>query len=96
MKIIILGAGSVGSTLAANLTSEANDITLIDVDAKKLQNLQDRLDIRTVVGPASHPDVLRAAGAEDADIHTWRALILNFGDASNGPWTWSMCSWVMM
>ncbi len=68
MKIIILGAGSVGSTLAANLTSEANDITLIDVDAKKLQNLQDRLDIRTVVGPASHPDVLRAAGAEDADM----------------------------
>ncbi len=68
MKIIILGAGSVGSTLAANLTSEANDITLIDVDAKKLQNLQDRLDIRTVVGPASHPDVLRAAGADDADM----------------------------
>jgi trk system potassium uptake protein TrkA len=68
MKIIILGAGSVGSTLAANLTSEANDITLIDIDAKKLQNLQDRLDIRTVVGPASHPDVLRAAGAEDADM----------------------------
>lgn len=68
MKIIILGAGSVGSTLAANLTSEANDITLIDIDAKKLQNLQDRLDIRTVVGPASHPDVLRSAGAEDADM----------------------------
>lgn len=68
MKIIILGAGQVGSSLAGNLASEANDITVVDTDAKRLQDLQDRLDLRTVAGVASHPDVLRRAGAEDADM----------------------------
>lgn len=68
MKIIILGAGQVGASMAYNLASEANDITLVDVNAKLLQDLQDRLDIRTVVGRASHPEVLRRAGAEDADM----------------------------
>lgn len=68
MKIIILGAGQVGSSLAENLTSEANDITIIDKDEKTLLALQDRLDLRTIAGHASHPDVLRAAGADDADM----------------------------
>ncbi len=68
MKIIILGAGQVGSSLANHLASEANDITVIDTDSKRLQELQDRLDLRTVAGQASHPDVLRRAGAEDADM----------------------------
>ncbi len=68
MKIIILGAGQVGSSLANHLASEANDITVIDSNSKRLQELQDRLDLRTVAGQASHPDVLRRAGAEDADM----------------------------
>jgi trk system potassium uptake protein TrkA len=68
MKIIILGAGQVGSTVASNLVSEANDITVVDHDANKLRTLQDHLDIRSVVGHASHPDVLARAGAEDADM----------------------------
>lgn len=68
MKIIILGAGQVGSSLAENLTSEANDITVIDKDEKTLIALQDRLDLRTIAGHASHPDILRAAGADDADM----------------------------
>jgi trk system potassium uptake protein TrkA len=68
MKIIILGAGQVGSSLANNLASEANDITVVDVDSRLLQELQDRLDLRTVKGQASHPDVLQRAGAEDADM----------------------------
>lgn len=68
MKIIILGAGQVGSSVAANLASEANDITMVDTDAKLLRDLQDRLDIRTIAGHASYPDVLRRAGAEDADM----------------------------
>ncbi len=68
MKIIILGAGQVGASLANNLASEANDITVVDVDSKRLQELQDRLDLRTVAGLASHPDVLHRAGAEDADM----------------------------
>jgi trk system potassium uptake protein TrkA len=68
MKIIILGAGQVGSSLAASLTTESNDITVVDNNEKALQALQDRLDLRTIAGMASHPIVLRQAGADDADM----------------------------
>ena len=68
MKIIILGAGQVGTSMAEILSGEANDITLIDMNASHLQKLQDRLDIRTILGNASYPDVLAQAGGEDADI----------------------------
>ncbi len=68
MKIIILGAGTVGSSLAEHLTSEANDITLVDQNDELLRGLQDHVDIRTVHGNASYPDVLQRAGAEDADM----------------------------
>jgi trk system potassium uptake protein TrkA len=68
MKIIILGAGQVGSSVAQNLAREANDITVVDNRAEVLRDLQDRIDIRTVLGPASHPEVLTRAGAEDADM----------------------------
>lgn len=68
MKIIILGAGQVGSSVAQNLASEANDITIVDTNTRILHELQDRLDLRAVAGEASYPDVLRRAGAEDADM----------------------------
>jgi len=68
MKIIILGAGQVGGTRAEHLASEANDITVVDTDGERLRDLGDRLDIRTVQGRASLPNVLRQAGADDADM----------------------------
>jgi len=68
VKIIILGAGQVGSSVAESLASEQNDITIVDVDAPRLRALQDRLDLRTVLGNAAHPSVLREAGADDADL----------------------------
>ena len=68
MKIVILGAGQVGSSVAESLASEANDITLVDIDPARLRNLQDRLDVRTVVGSAAHPSVLVDAGIEDCDM----------------------------
>ena len=68
MNIIILGAGQVGSSVAQNLSSEANDITLVDINVSLLEELSDRLDIQTVVGHASHPDVLKKAGISDADM----------------------------
>jgi trk system potassium uptake protein TrkA len=68
MKIIILGAGQVGVSVAENLAREANDVTVVDSNAEFLQELQARLDIRTVEGRASYPAVLSQAGAEDADI----------------------------
>ena len=68
MKILILGAGQVGTTVAESLVGEANDITIVDTDAAKLRLLQDRLDLRTLVGNASHPSVLEQAGIADADM----------------------------
>lgn len=68
MKIIIIGAGQVGATLAENLAGEKNEITIIDSDQHILSALQDRLDLQVVCGIGSHPDVLKKAGAEDADM----------------------------
>ena len=69
MKILILGAGQVGSSAAYHLSrEEANEVTVVDMRPDVLRELQDRLDIRTVVGHAAYPDVLERAGARDAEI----------------------------
>lgn len=68
MKIVILGAGQVGASVAESLVSEDNDITIVDSDRERLQYLQDRIDLRTVAGNAAYPSTLRDAGAEDADL----------------------------
>jgi trk system potassium uptake protein TrkA len=68
VKIIILGAGQVGASVAENLVSEANDITLVDTAEDHLAALRERLEVRTVVGNGASPKVLREAGAEDADL----------------------------
>ena len=68
MKILILGAGSVGISLAENLAIEQNDIVIIDKDPTDLRDLQDRLDIATIIGHCAHPNILHKAGAEDADM----------------------------
>jgi len=68
VKILILGAGQVGSTVAESLAGEANDITIVDTDGEKLRQLQDRLDLRTLTGNAAHPSILEQAGIVDTDI----------------------------
>jgi trk system potassium uptake protein len=69
LKIIILGAGQVGSTAAQQLAREqANDVTVVDTRDEVLRDLQDRLDIRTVSGNAAQPTVLQAAGTDGADL----------------------------
>ena len=68
MKIVILGAGHVGTSMAEILSLEANDVTLIDRSANQLEGLQDQLDIRTIVGNGPHPGILEQAGIEDADL----------------------------
>jgi trk system potassium uptake protein TrkA len=68
MKIVILGAGQVGSSVAESLVSEKNDITVVDLEPQRLRALEDRLDLRTVMGSAGHPSVLKQAGIEDADL----------------------------
>ena len=63
MKILILGAGQVGSSAAYHLSREdANEVTVVDTRPDVLRELQDRLDIRTVVGHAAYPEVLERAG----------------------------------
>jgi len=69
MNILILGAGQVGTAAAHHLAKEeANEVTIVDSDAAVLRDLQDRLDVRTVVGHASFPAVLERAGAREADM----------------------------
>ena len=68
MKIIILGANQVGSALAETLAYEGNDITVVDADTEKLRELKDHIDIGTVTGHPSLPEVLEKAGGQDADM----------------------------
>jgi len=68
VKIIILGAGQVGGTLAEHLADEQNEITVVDSEASTLRALQERLDIRNVLADAAHPSTLFNAGAEHAEM----------------------------
>ena len=68
MKIIILGAGRVGQSVADSLVSERNDITVIDTDAERLRDLESRFDLRGVVGNGIEPAVLAEAGAQETDL----------------------------
>ena len=68
MRILILGAGRVGESVAETLVSEANDITLIDTDPVLLRKLEERLELRGVAGNGTLPSVLRGAGADDCDL----------------------------
>jgi trk system potassium uptake protein TrkA len=68
MNIIILGAGRVGESVAESLVTEQNNITVIDQDPQRLRLLEERLDLRGVVGNGIQPSVLREAGAQDADM----------------------------
>ena len=68
MRIIILGAGRVGESVAESLVSERNDITLIDPDPARVRLLEERLDLRGIAGNGVLPAVLERAGAQDADM----------------------------
>ena len=68
MRIVILGAGQVGTSVAQSLVSESNDITVVDSNRERLDYLQVRFDLRTVAGNAILPSILRDAGLADADM----------------------------
>ena len=68
MKIVILGAGQVGYNLARYLATEENDVTIVDKSADLLRSISDNLDIKPVVGYASHPEILHQAGLNEADL----------------------------
>ena len=68
MQVIVCGAGQVGSNIARYLSSENADVTVIDQSPELVQKLVESLDVKGLVGFASHPDVLERAGAADADM----------------------------
>lgn len=68
MKIIVCGAGQVGWQIARHLAGERNEVTVVDNNPALVQRATDTLDVQGVTGFASHPHVLEAAGAEDADM----------------------------
>lgn len=68
MKILVCGAGRVGSQIARRLSEENNDVTIIDTSPALVRQVTDAFDVNGVVGHASHPDVLERAGAADADM----------------------------
>ncbi len=68
MKIIIVGAGQVGSSLSINLVKEGNDVTLIDKSPDLLENIADKVDLQTIHGNGAHPRILESAGAHKADM----------------------------
>jgi trk system potassium uptake protein TrkA len=68
MKVIICGAGQVGWQIARQLSSERNDVTVVDFNPDLVRRATDTLDVQGIVGFASYPDVLDRAGARDADL----------------------------
>ncbi len=68
MKVIICGAGKVGSSIAKHLVSQKIDVTVIDQSQKLIDNINEKIDINTVIGSASNPSILKKAGADDADM----------------------------
>ncbi len=68
MKVIICGAGQVGWQIARHLSSELNDVTVVDSNPDLVRRATDTLDVQGIAGFASYPDVLEKAGARDADM----------------------------
>ncbi|PWL17851.1 Trk system potassium transporter TrkA [Falsochrobactrum shanghaiense] len=68
MRVIVCGAGQVGYGIAERLAAEENDVSVIDTSARHIEIVRDTLDVRGFVGHGSQPDVLAAAGANEADM----------------------------
>ncbi len=68
MRVIVCGAGQVGSNIARYLSRFDTNVTMIDIDPALIAAATTNLDVRGIVGHAGHPDVLKSAGAADADL----------------------------
>ncbi|NIT97268.1 MAG: Trk system potassium transporter TrkA, partial [Actinobacteria bacterium] len=64
----MVGAGEVGSYVAERLSREGHDVAIIEIDGNKLRQLDDDLDVLTIKGSGTHPDALRRAGVDQADL----------------------------
>ena len=68
MKVVVCGAGQVGSNIARHLAMENHDVTIVDQSETLVRQISDAHDVNGIVGHGSHPDVLERAGIEDADL----------------------------
>jgi trk system potassium uptake protein TrkA len=68
MRVIVCGAGQVGSTIARHLASEGNDVTVVDIAPEQARRIDENYDVRGMEGHAAHPEVLQRAGADGADM----------------------------
>ena len=68
MKVIICGAGKVGTSIAKHLVSQNNDVTVIDQSLNLINEMREKVDLNTINGSASNPSILKKAGAEDTDM----------------------------
>ncbi len=68
MRVIVCGAGQVGSTIARHLATEGIDVTVIDSSPEQARRVDESYDVRGILGHASHPEVLERAGAQNADM----------------------------
>ncbi|PPR78508.1 MAG: Trk system potassium uptake protein TrkA [Alphaproteobacteria bacterium MarineAlpha2_Bin1] len=68
MKVIVCGAGQVGASIAKHLAGENNDVTVIDIDPELIRRVHETIDVQTIVGHASQPDILEKSGANDSEM----------------------------
>lgn len=68
MRIVIVGCGKVGASIASQLNSEGHDISVVDIDRNAVQNLSNSLDVMGIEGNGASYEVLAEAGAEKADL----------------------------
>ncbi|MXW42327.1 MAG: Trk system potassium transporter TrkA [Acidimicrobiia bacterium] len=68
MRIVVVGAGEVGTYVAQILSEEGNTVSMVEVDEKKLHHISEELDVLVVQGSGSHPHILREAGISKADL----------------------------
>ena len=68
MKVIICGAGKVGTSIAKHLVSQKNDVTVIDQSLELINEIREKVDLKTINGSASNPSILKKAGADETDM----------------------------
>lgn len=68
LKIVIIGCGKVGQTLVEQLSNEGHDITIIDKDSSKVQQISNLFDVMGVIGNGASLEAQKDAGVEHADL----------------------------
>lgn len=79
MKIIVIGAGTVGSAICAELAEEGHDLTVVDTDTELLAEISNQSDVIAIHGNGADLSVLRRAGVEHASL----VIAVTAGDELN-------------